>query len=141
MVVRRTKQGDLEGVHFYTTWFVKKLEYQTTSDTIVLYWTEAGEWVPWDADAMRYPVRKDAENILAGFVLTAQDREEFELEVDEDRHRDDDPPAYGICPECAKQADRRDPPITDTDVEASLNDIDGRVRQDYDEGEVADDGL
>lgn len=138
MAVRRAKDGS---GHLFTTWFVKKTldDGVPHADLIVTYWAESGEWLPWDSDAKRFTSKKEAEAALAGFILTAQDGENFWLEADEERHTDIRYPR--LCPECARllnlknQSGARELKQLEY-IQDQIDEFDGRSRQPYDEDEL-----
>lgn len=131
MAVRRDKEARDGGFHWHDTWLIARKEDE--HGEAAFFWTGT-DWGPWDSDAQVFEIRKEAENLMAGFVLTDPDpdRRNYRLELNSEQFPDR-AQEHDACKWCAEKPWQ---PPDDLDITETLKD--GQKRKPYDEGSVPD---
>lgn len=135
MAIRRDREAREGKFHWHDTWKIARKEDE--DGEAVFFWSGPLGWVPWDSDAKAFEIRKEAEDLMAGFVLTDPDPEwrNYRLEMNSERY-DDHVLEDNDCKWCLEGPRRVPRRLRDLGVTETLKD--GQKRKPYDEGSVPD---
>lgn len=132
MAIRRDKQAREGGYHWHDSWLIARKEDE--AGDAAFFWSGT-EWAPYDSDAKAFEIRKEAEELMAGFILTDPDpdRRNYRLEINSERYDNHSAEEEG-CKWCREVPYAPTPKVD----RSTLETLDGRKRQKYDEGSIGD---